>query len=56
MIETGRGNVWIIVATITRNEIFENNDGIIMITSTPNVYANYIHHQKSNGILFEDNF
>lgn len=39
-------NTWIL-----RNKIFENNDGIITITSIPMVSHNEIYKNKSHGIM-----
>ena len=42
VIEGGEG--WII-----RNQIYENNDGIVAITSIPEILNNNIYKNKSNG-------
>ena len=39
-------NTWIV-----RNKIFENNDGIITITSIPMISHNEIYKNKSHGIM-----
>ena len=36
---------------ITRNKIFENNNGMILITSSPIIMQNKIYKNKFNGIL-----
>jgi len=40
------GNAWIV-----RNNITENNDGIIAITSVADIINNEVHKNKSSGIM-----
>jgi F-box protein 11 len=44
-IETG--NCWIL-----RNSIMDNNDGIVCLTSIPDIIKNNISRNKSNGIFY----
>ncbi|EGR30705.1 hypothetical protein IMG5_125070, partial [Ichthyophthirius multifiliis] len=41
------GKTWII-----RNKIYENNDGIISVTSIPVIQNNQIYNNKSHGVMF----
>lgn len=43
-------NAWII-----RNNINENNDGIVCIKSAPEILTNKIIKNKSNGVMLLDN-
>jgi len=44
------GNAWIM-----RNNIIENNDGIVCISSVPDITKNKISKNKSNGIMLLKN-
>ncbi len=52
VIEGGEGtNITLIQGWIFRNNIYENNDGIVIMISVPYIAKNQINLNKGNGIM-----